>query len=318
MGWLAGMALPAIAFIGFFGSTEGIDGRLVAEHYPNFGLLCALLTGIATIVCIVGTRSAIPRLPQYKSNVRFSWRDPLNDFKLVFKNRNLRLSMGAGLAYGLAYGVIFTLNIYLGTYFWELSANQMAGSIFPAVLATIVAFITINHLGRRFEKPYLLATLTLALGVNSLWLLGGRLLGILPENGDNIIYPLFLLSAGIAIFLLISVQVLGASLLADIVDEQELDTGERKEAVIFASNTFVMKTTTGAGGLIAGIIIDLSEITSSATPGIVAQSSLQTLGSLACFIPAILAAIAFLFYRRLRCSRSDHAKIRAELDAINT
>ena len=51
-------------------------------------------------------------------------------------------------------------------------------------------------------------------------------------------------------------QILGASLLADIVDEQELKTGKRQEAAVFAAGAFVQKATTGAGGLIAGIVIE--------------------------------------------------------------
>jgi GPH family glycoside/pentoside/hexuronide:cation symporter len=124
MGWLAGMALPAVAFSLFFGTQDGVDGRLVADNYWHYGILSALVAGVTVIVCVVGTSSVIPRLATAAAGHLFSWRDPFNDVKLAFKNRNFRVSMGANLAFGMATGVYTTLSLYLGTYFWEFSAAQ--------------------------------------------------------------------------------------------------------------------------------------------------------------------------------------------------
>ena len=41
MSWLAGMLLPAIAFVVFFPAQNGIDGRLVAANYWQYGVLSA-------------------------------------------------------------------------------------------------------------------------------------------------------------------------------------------------------------------------------------------------------------------------------------
>jgi Na+/melibiose symporter-like transporter len=318
VGWVAAMAVPAIGFIVFFGPTNGADGRLVAENYQQYGLLSALVAGIAALVCIVGTRSAIPRLPQTTTKTRFTWRDPLNDLKLLLNNRNFRVVMGANLAVGLSAGVYFTLAIYLGTYFWEFTAKQLAGIIFPSVIAVAVAFTVLGHLGKRFDKPQLLVVLSFALAINGLWFLGGRLLGLLPENGNSLVYALYLINSGIAIFMIVCKQILGASLLADIVDEQELKTGKRQEAAVFAAGAFVQKATTGAGGLIAGIVIDFSGITSDSVPGSVSQSTLQALGATACSVIVILGFISCFFYTQLRLSRTDHANVRVRLDAINS
>jgi Na+/melibiose symporter-like transporter len=317
VGWLAAMALPTIGFIVFFGPTNGADGRLVAGNYQHYGLLSALVAAAAVLVCVIGTGSAIPRLPQARSTAKFSWRDPLIDLKLLLNNRNFRIIMGANLAVGLAAGVYFTLAIYLGTFFWEFTAQQMAGIIFPSVIAVAVAFIVLGQLGKRFDKPQLLVVLSFALATNGLWFLGGRLLGLLPENGDSLVYALYLINSGMAIFMIVGKQILGASLLADIVDEQELKTGKRQEAAVFAAGAFVQKATTGAGGLIAGIVIDFSGINSDSVPGGVSERTLQTLGATACLVIVVLGFISCFFYTRLRLSRADHAKVRMRLDAIN-
>ncbi len=315
MGWLAGMVLPAIAFTVFFRPQDGVDGRLVAANYWQYGVLSAGVAGVTALVCIVGTRSAIPRLPQATVGQTFNWTQPLGDLSLIFRNRNFRMSMGANLAFGMCAGVYTTLSLYLGTYFWEFSTDQLAGLIIPTALGTFLAFIVLNQLGRRFDKPTLLASASFALALNLLWFIGARLLGLLPENGHPLIYPLQCLNVGIGVILIITLQVLGISVAADILDEQELTTGRRQEGVVFAAGSFVGKATTGAGSLLAGIVIDLSGMAPGLEPGEVGQNVLQSLGWFAMVMVSSLALVAFVFFTRLRLSRSDHARVTAQLAA---
>ncbi|MEH6590073.1 MAG: MFS transporter [Halioglobus sp.] len=318
MGWLAGMALPAIAFIVFFGSSDGVDGRLVADNYWHYGVLSALVAAVTALVCIVGTRSVIPRLPTASTERKFSWRDPLDDLKLALQNRNFRISVGANLAFGMSAGVYTTLSLYIGTYFWEFSAEQLAGMVLPTAVATLAAFFVLSHLGQRFDKPSLLAASSLALALNGLWFLGGRLLGLLPENGHSVIYPLLLLNTGISVFMIVSMQVLAASLAADIIDEQEMATGRRQEGVVFAAGAFVQKATIGAGALLAGIVIDVSGISASSVPGEVDVDVLQTLGWFTMVMTGSLGLVAFFFNTRLRLGRNDHTQVRMQLAAMTS
>ncbi|MEH6570786.1 MAG: MFS transporter [Halioglobus sp.] len=318
MGWLAGMALPAIGFLLFFGPSDGIDGRLVAVNYWHYGLLSALVAGITAVVCILGTRSVIPRLPKATSERKFSWRDPLQDLLLAFKNRNFRMSLGANLAFGMRAGVYTTLSLYLATYFWEFSSDQLAGMVLPTAAATLAAFAVLSRLGKRFDKPHLLAASSLALALNGSWFLGSRLLGFLPENGHAVIYPLLLLNTGISVFMIVSMQVLAASLAADIIDEQEMTTGRRQDGVVFAAGAFVQKATTGAGALLAGVVIDLAGISAASVPGDVDAEVLQSLGWFTLVMTGGLALVAFFFNTRLRLGRNEHTEMRMQLAAATS
>jgi Na+/melibiose symporter-like transporter len=231
----------------------------------------------------------------------------------VLTNRNFRLSMGANLAFGMSAGVYTTLALYLGTYFWEFSSEELAAMVIPTAVATLLAFVGLNHLGQRFDKPKLLAAASLALALNAFWFIGGRLLGILPGNEHPLIFPLLLLNTGIGVFMIVSMQVLAASLAADILDEQELATGRRQEGVVFAAGAFVQKATTGAGSLLAGIVIDLAGMKPGAQPGAVEVGVLQSLGWFTLTMTAGLALIAFVFNTRLRLGRDDHAQLRMQL-----
>jgi Na+/melibiose symporter-like transporter len=315
MGWIAGGSLPAIAFALFFPSQNGVDGRLIADNYWQYGVLSALLAAVTALVCVIGTRSAISRLPQAAPGQAFDWTQPFRDFRLILRNYNFRIAMGANLAFGVCAGVYTTLSMYLGTYFWEFSTEQMAGLVVPGAVATLVAFMVLNRAGRRFDKPVLLASASLALAVNLIWFIGGRLLGLLPENGDPIIYALQWLNAGIGVLLIITLQVVGISLYADIVDEQEMHTGLRQEGVVFAAGSFLGKATTGAGSLLAGIVIDVSGMTPGLEPGAVSEAVLQSLGWFTLVTIAGLALIAFVFNTRIRLSRADHARVAVALTA---
>ena len=315
MGWLAGMVLPAFAFLVFFRPEGGVDGRLIEANYWQYGVLSALVAGVAALVCVVGTRSAISRLPQAGEGQFFSWRQPLGDLAMIFKNRNFRVSMGANLSFGMCAGVYTTLGLYLGTYFWEFSSDQLAGLVVPTAIATVLSFVILNRLGRRYDKPLLLCAASLGLSLNVVWFIGARLLGWLPENGHPIIYPLQMLSIGIGVMLIIGLQAVGISLWADILDEQELATGKRQEGVVFAAGSFLGKATTGVGSLLAGIVIDLSGMTPGLEPGQVSKAVLDSLGWFTLVTVASLAFVAFLFFTRLRLSREDHARVTAQLAA---
>ena len=314
MGWLAGMALPAVAFSLFFGTQDGVDGRLVADNYWHYGILSALVAGVTVIVCVVGTSSVIPRLATAAAGHLFSWRDPFNDVKLAFKNRNFRVSMGANLAFGMATGVYTTLSLYLGTYFWEFSAAQLAGVVVPVALATLIAFVVLNRLGQSFDKPKLLVAFSLILALNSLWFVGGRLLGLLPENGHALIYPLLLLNSAVGVFMIVGIQVVASSMAADIIDEQEIENGKRQEGTVFAAGAFVAKATTGAGALLAGVVIDLTGIKAGSLPGSVDAGVLQSLGWFTLAMTAGLALVASFFYSRLKLGREQHNALRQKLD----
>ena len=79
------------------------------------------------------------------------------------------------LVVGMAAGVYVTTNLYMGTYFWEFSSDQLALLMVPTLLGTLIAFAALNHLGRRYDKPQLMCAAAVALALNSAWMIGARL-----------------------------------------------------------------------------------------------------------------------------------------------
>jgi glycoside/pentoside/hexuronide:cation symporter, GPH family len=313
LAWLAGMLLPAIGFTLFFQPVDGVDGRMIADNYIGYGIMSAMVALVSAFICIVGTRSVIPRLPQAREGQTFSAKQPFVDMLAACSNRNFRISLGANLAFGMSAGVYTTLALYMGTYFWEFSADQLAALVIPTAIATLLTFMLLNRLGQRFDKPALLAGASVLLAVNASWFIGGRLLGVLPDNDHPVIYYLQCLNTGVGVAMIVALQVLSVSLAADILDELELATGDRKEGVIFAASAFVGKATTGAGALLAGVAIDLSGISPGDQMGTVPDNILQSLGWFTLALTAGLALVAYFFNSRLRLGRADHERVKSEL-----
>lgn len=316
MAWVAAMLMPAIAFGLIFQADGDTDGRLIGANYFTYGLMSCAVAGVTVLFCLWGTRTVIPRLPTAPADhPGFHWQQPITDFRAALGNRNFRYKLGASLTFGMVAGVYLTLSLYLATYFWEFSSNQLAGLLAPTALGTLLAFSSLNYLGKRFDKPLLLSAAAISIALNAFWLIGARLFGVLPDNGHPLIYPLQMLSTCISTFVIVSLQTLSVSLIADILDEHELATGRRQEGTFFAAGTFIAKATTGLGTLLAGVVIDLAGIVPGSAPGSVEQPVLQALGWFTIALISSLSLVSCWFYSRIQLNRKDHAEIIARLSA---
>jgi GPH family glycoside/pentoside/hexuronide:cation symporter len=314
MGWLIGMVLPAIGFAVIFQTKGDVDGRLLQSNYIDYGVLSAVLAGATAVFCVWGTRTVIPRLPQgAPADAPFTLAKPFSDLKIAFGNYKFRLSLGAGLAFGIATGVFTTLSLYLGTYFWEFSSDQLAGMVVPTALATLLAFVVLTRLGQRYDKPSMLGAACFVLAINVFCLIGARLLGLLPANGHPMIYLLVLLSTGIGVFAIVTLHVATISLMADLLDEQELATGRRQEGVFFAAGAFVLKATTGLGAMLAGVVIDIVGLAPGSEPGTIEPSVLQSLGWFTVILTGGMAIVAAVFYRRIDMTRESQLLVKEQL-----
>ena len=110
------------------------------------------------------------------------------------------------------------------------------------------------------------------------------------------------------------IQTLGASIVADIVDEHEVETGERSEGVFFAAMGFSMKIPTGIGQLVGGILYDVIGLEPGLQPGEVAPDVLFQLGLIAGPVMSLTFLIPGLILTRYRLDRVRHAALRAILD----
>ena len=110
------------------------------------------------------------------------------------------------------------------------------------------------------------------------------------------------------IALIIAYQMLAASMVADIVEENELATGRRSEGIYFAGISFMRKLAQGMGVLTASFILAIASITPGMRPTEASAESIATLGFGYAIVLLSLWMLMLLSVKFYRISREDHEK----------
>ena len=118
--------------------------------------------------------------------------------------------------------------------------------------------------------------------------------------------------------LIIAMQAVSASMVADLVEQAEVRTGRRNEGVFFAAMTFIKKTNQGIGAFIAGLLLQVVAFPTGAAPSEVAPETVWNLGAL--LVPSQyllwgVMLVAIGFYRIDRNQHQAHLEELAEREA---
>ena len=315
LAWLAGVTLPALSLAFVFHSQDGTDGRLIADNYMVYGSLSAVFVLIVGTITCVFTWKEIPYLPSPPLKPQaFRIRQPFIDMYHALGNHNFRWLFVALLFALGSTGIYVSLLLYVNTYFWEFSTQQLALFSIPFLLATATAFGLIKPLGRRLEKSQILLLSFAAMILNGGWWFSLRLIDVLPANGDPWLFPLALAQSYVQVIFLVLTQIMVPSMVADIIDEHEYNTGTRKEGVFYAGQAFATKATTGFGQLIGGVIIDLIRLDPGAPPGALDADVVWNLGFIVGPVLSTSFLIPLFLLSRIHLGRERQAELRRLLD----
>ena len=314
LAWIVGILLPAWAYTFVFQKTPESDGRLVPGNYEFYAWASAFAATLAIGITCVSTWKLIPELPVPREKRRLDLLDPLRDVQDALRIPNFRWIFLATLAIGGSTGVTTILGTYTWTYFWEFSTAQAGLLTLSSLLPTFFAFALVRPLGSRFEKkPLTLWCLALIIA-NALWFYGGRLLGLLPENHTGALLALALLHNFIVVAAVVIWQSIAPSMIADVADEHEAVSGERKEGVFFAALAFALKVPTGLGQALGGALVGWVGLPPGAQPGTIEADALFRLRIAAGPIVAATYGIPLYLFTRFDLSRARHAELRRTLD----
>ena len=90
----------------------------------------------------------------------------------------------------------------------------------------------------------------------------------------------------IDVCLVVCLQVLVVSMMADIAEDSETRTGRRSEGLFFSANTFIAKLVTGVGVMAAAQVLNFAGLPVGAQPSDVGEDALMRLGT--AYIPLML------------------------------
>ena len=116
-----------------------------------------------------------------------------------------------------------------------------------------------------------------------------RLTGLFLPNGDPALLPTLVGFAFVAGMLNYGGFILVSSMIADIVEDVQADTGRRAEGLITAADQFVQKVITALGTAMGGAILTYIAFPRQAVPGQVPQATLDALGWTFLALAAVLS-----------------------------
>lgn len=317
-GWIVGVTLTAFTFAVLLADVGDVDGRLVADNYAKLGTVCFFLVLICSFLCIFFTRKRIPHLVQPKDDGQsFGLRQVLSDLRIALANRNFRILFASMLTSYVLLGVLPAVMTHMGTYFWEFSATQLGLVGLSMLVPNVIVFAIMGPLARRMEKYRLLQLAFIGFGANLAWFIGLRLLGVLPENGHNFLVVLFVIYTFFQTCFMMLIHIIPSSMMADIADELEYETGERQEGILLAAQGLAQKSVSGIGVFVGGMVLDFVKMPEDVMPGDVAPEVLFKLGLIVGPILGVLFIIPFIIANRLSLTRAKHAEIQDALRERN-
>lgn len=318
--FFAAIAPPLVITFGlltFFTPTaENANGLFNAAAYPKFALLCGLLIIFLVLISTWGTRDTIPNLPKSaKNSQRQTFVQFRNGISQAFKLASFRnlITYIMWVYIGIGVGTVFTT--YYTTYFFGLSEKELAAMPIGSFLGGVIALFLAPYLGKKLDKKPTIIWSTLLFGFFFSLPFNLRLLGWFPENDAPLLLPLYILAMLVAyLFIYVSMSI-SSSMMADVVDEYELHTGERQEGMFFAALSFAYKCTIGLGYVIAGVILNYIAFPKQAMVEEVPAEAIRSLGVVGGPLTLFIYCFGILFILFYPINKARYLEIRQAIDA---
>ena len=308
-GWGGGLFIMLLAYDVFLA-----DGMLDPEGYRNYGIAGAVLMVVAVLVSAIAQHRRVAQWPEHKPGP-FSIGKAFEELRECFSHPAFMVLLAGGALAYTSQGITFSIANYLYLFIWRFTPGDF--SIYPWVLfaSVVTTFFLIGPMHKRWGKRGT-AVGTAVIGATFFvtpFLL--RLAGLWGEEGTAAsTIPLFVLFFISNVFS-VAAMVSASSMMADVVEASEEQTGRRAEGAFFAGNFFMQKCATGLGIFFTGQILAYSGLPAGAKPGEVDPAIIDRLSIAYIALVAIFAICISLVLRRFPITRADHEARVAALSA---
>jgi GPH family glycoside/pentoside/hexuronide:cation symporter len=268
------------------GDIIGAMGPIIALHflasqtdaYATFGAVAALLTLMGFLVAYFGTSET----GQFAKKSALSI---TSAFKATLTNKPFRIIVVAMMLTIIANNCTVTLVIFIARY-WFLSEGLMMYFMTAFFIGAFVSIPCWIWLAGRIGKK--------AAYILDITLYGIILCAIFILKQDDHLAATFVM--GFAGFFNLGLWILSGSIVADVVEWDQLRTGERREGAFAGIQSFIIKAAQGVGLALVNLALDyigyVPDVPQSA-------DTLRKLKILYGLVPAVIfwtGALVFLFY----------------------
>ena len=254
-GWIAGLSNAFLGYGIFFASTpEYPQGQLNPDVWFPFALTGAIVMIISVLYSSYSTKDEIKSLSKWTGNITLT--DIFKELRVAIGNKSFLIFFFGNLFLSLSWGLANTLTLFVNTYFWEFEATQIKYFLPIYLFGTLLALYLTPKLVNLFDKRTIVMISISVVGIFAPAAFVFYNLGLTPSKGS---YELVMFISSFLI-ILITFNIIGNmvrdSMVGDIADEVELDSGKRQEGILFATVGFMQKLNTGLGSFFAGLVLN--------------------------------------------------------------
>lgn len=307
-GTLGGAAMSVLALQVFLrkDATHPL-GLLSPAGYRETALVAGIVIFFSIMISCLGTHRFIA-IFVHSPRVRGTWREKFAEVSGTLTNRSFLALTISGIIGAIATGMRQGLDFYISAYFFELTPAQMSYLAASTLFAAFAGVGLAPAISKRFGKKLSMIGVFFISLFASIAPIAMRLIGLLPANGTGalfaIVFAFYFISAtlGLSGFIIVS------SMMADVVEDAAVSTGQRSEGLLFAANGLISKCVTGVGTFFSGLLLAWVSFPQHATPGQVDPAILHHLGMVFVPVVATFSAISIAVLMFYDIDRSTHQR----------
>ena len=292
-GLLAAVVHPLI--VGMFATPQA--------GYTVSALIFGVLVTIPSFVVFLGTRERYSSDAVAATAAIPYW----TQLRIAFANRPYRFVISLYLLSWLALQLVQTVIIYFLTYYLR-RADQIPLVLLSVQGSSFIFLFVWSWLSQRLDKR-----MVYIIGA-SIWLVVQMGLFFVTPDRFYMAIPLTILAgAGVATAYLIP-----WAMMPDVIEYDELETGQRREGIFYGFMVFLQKACLALGIWFVGVVLSWSGYI---TPTDAIPQPVQPDNALAAIrfmmgpVPSVILAASLVLVYFYPITRSEHARIRAELAA---
>jgi glycoside/pentoside/hexuronide:cation symporter, GPH family len=294
----------------FFRSEPGLtDGQFNRAAYPEFGLFCAIAATLSVLVSALGTHNRIPYMAVAHDAAPLSVGRLWGEMRETLANPSFRALFFGIVLFFITRGVAEGLGIYLFTHFWETPPSAILQVQATGLIGVLVGTVLWVMLSRAIDKKPAFLVGMIVFTVFTLLPPLAKIWGWFPAAANPLYVPTLASLQFVAALGAAAALVTSGSMMADIADEHELNTGRRQEGIFFGALIFAVKVTSGLGQFFAGWGLDLIGFPDRAAPGTVPTETINALAFLYGPGLSVIAVVAIAILWRYRIDRRRHEEI---------
>ncbi|MEH6635673.1 MAG: MFS transporter [Halioglobus sp.] len=324
-GWWGGLCMAVLAFAVLLVPTDEYPvGVLNPEGYQTYGAITSVLIFMAILLSTLGTHKYIPQLRKPPQTGYPPIRTIASQTFETLRERSFLALFVSAMFGALAAGMSASMSVYINTFYWELDNEQIALITSTLFGSAVVALFLAPRVSRKLGKKKAAICLGIASALLSPLPILLRVLGVFPDNGTSELFYSLMVYQFLEVILIISTAITVDSMIADIVEQSQLRTGRRSEGVFFAARSFVRKSVSGVGVLMATTLLTIIDFPKGAQPGAVPAEAVSNLGllyaptSFFVYSLAIAAIFAYQISKEVHESNLEMLASKAELDLPET